>query len=611
MNFIISMVNKHTSTGEKQNFLRILHSEDWTTEDIAFATFSKMLKTNSLKVENAVITKNKLHLINFKDSLPELTINSDGTVASHTTQYILIAKVMSEGVLVGYVLTDSVGEVFTIQQQCVKDLDIQNICNVKKCKGDVFMYSEKDYPSITLDEIPDTDDEEVSDTDDEEVLDTEATEESVEDNKGLSSFNFGEDVAVLDEEDLSDITDDTANLLGDLSAVSEDIEDFSTLDSIGALDDLGDLSSLASFDSSGTEKEIDTAISNIDSDTIEENIANDTSTEINTEEISVSTTMEEVEEDIETEEIIDETKESISEIEDDIVEDLSDTALALNISEFSNGVIQSVTDTLNAEIQQKQASNIKRVVEQFADKASADIADAGYWVALTTTSEDRIIYSVEETEEFFKVIELSDLQLNSNAVNVLIPRTEVNNVLTEIYVPKGIQFNGDYLLCNCVALRYVYFGWDTKELGEGVCFNDTQLTDILFGETGINHIPTAAFAGCKSLTNFDTEGVKTVGNTAFANSGLKSVNFATITDTGALAFAGCEDLTNISNINTSLLVKWKVAAQQYNLRKQSKIDSETVISLHLGVFADCPKLQSLELTDTDKVILQEAVLMFP
>jgi hypothetical protein len=72
-----------------------------------------------------------------------------------------------------------------------------------------------------------------------------------------------------------------------------------------------------------------------------------------------------------------------------------------------------------------------------------------------------------------------------------------------------------------------------------------KLSSVVLGEN-ITEIGTYAFAGCEKLTEINMENIKVIGDYAFAESAVTSMNLPNVEKIGKYAFVNCMALTNLS-----------------------------------------------------------------
>lgn len=80
-------------------------------------------------------------------------------------------------------------------------------------------------------------------------------------------------------------------------------------------------------------------------------------------------------------------------------------------------------------------------------------------------------------------------------------------------------------------------------------------SEIVIPETiegyNVTSIGASAFSGNKLLTKITMPYVKVIGESAFSNTGLESVNLTGITSMGNYAFSGCDNLSAVELIDVS------------------------------------------------------------
>jgi hypothetical protein len=141
--------------------------------------------------------------------------------------------------------------------------------------------------------------------------------------------------------------------------------------------------------------------------------------------------------------------------------------------------------------------------------------------------------------------------------------------INEVYLNPDLQTVGDYAFDGCTNLSKIELPSGVTTVGD-FAFRSTRLASIDFSQcTGLTSIGASAFYSCGSLTTVD----------------LSNTNLATI---GAAAFYSCG---NLATVDLS-----KVAP---TLQSIGSINSSNTYSS--GVFANCSKLQTVNLSDCKKL----------
>lgn len=106
-------------------------------------------------------------------------------------------------------------------------------------------------------------------------------------------------------------------------------------------------------------------------------------------------------------------------------------------------------------------------------------------------------------------------------------------------------------------------------------------------------IGAGAFAGCSALESFGFEGVETIGDYAFALSGLASVDLSGVTNVGEGAFACCARLKSANNLSGEL-----PAALFAGDASLAACDLSNVTSFGAASLAGCDALTTVELASS-------------
>lgn len=121
-----------------------------------------------------------------------------------------------------------------------------------------------------------------------------------------------------------------------------------------------------------------------------------------------------------------------------------------------------------------------------------------------------------------------------------------NSLLSEVLLPDQALNLGEYIFSSCVKLKKVRLPQPLKIIPYNM-FSDCQsLTECPLPE-GLETIGTTAFAGCKNYSPAFPESLKSIGNGAFYDSGIKEVRLGNskVTTIGEDAFRYCDSLTYV------------------------------------------------------------------
>ncbi len=161
--------------------------------------------------------------------------------------------------------------------------------------------------------------------------------------------------------------------------------------------------------------------------------------------------------------------------------------------------------------------------------------------------------------------------------------------LEKMTIPETVTEIGGAVFCGCEKLGNVTFNNNITELndfGGGVSegfFQDcTNLTEIVI-PANITTIGDKTFlgSGLKNITFENGINLTAIGYQAFSDSKLNSIVIpATVSSVGQFAFSGCTDLTTVTF---------------------EKRDENRYLSMGSDVFADCTKLSSINLEDSNVI----------
>ena len=155
--------------------------------------------------------------------------------------------------------------------------------------------------------------------------------------------------------------------------------------------------------------------------------------------------------------------------------------------------------------------------------------------------------------------------------------------------------------------KVIFLGNAMQEIGEGVFYGTTSLTNVRAYRNGtltdnvlpesITKIAPYAFSDCKALTTLDLTAITEIGDYAFYNTGLKTLNLASAKKIGVLAFGtegrngedvagACESLSIPVAEEIGHYAFFNNSFETVNLPKSLK-------SLGYGVFASAAKLATV------------------
>ena len=142
-------------------------------------------------------------------------------------------------------------------------------------------------------------------------------------------------------------------------------------------------------------------------------------------------------------------------------------------------------------------------------------------------------------------------------------------------------------------------------LGANVFKDNTDITsfDELQYFTGLTSIEQSAFSGCSNLRSVSLpEGLQSIKNNAFANSGLESIRFpSTLTAVGNNAFVDCKQLASIDFNGCSATFDYECFRNCTSL--EEVIAPSTVTFTGWSNFYDCKSLKNVVLASTSSLQL--------
>ncbi len=155
-------------------------------------------------------------------------------------------------------------------------------------------------------------------------------------------------------------------------------------------------------------------------------------------------------------------------------------------------------------------------------------------------------------EGAFSTSRLKSISIPSSVTAIGVGAFSNCDELTSVTIPSTVSSLGSHAFVDCDKLATVELGVTTINASTFArCISLKSVTAVSLAEIGEN-----AFSGCGALEEFAfASSLKTIGNSAFQASGLKSIDFSaseSLDSIGAWAFAKCSALTTaVMNDNTS------------------------------------------------------------
>ncbi|MBQ1436373.1 MAG: leucine-rich repeat protein [Ruminococcus sp.] len=151
----------------------------------------------------------------------------------------------------------------------------------------------------------------------------------------------------------------------------------------------------------------------------------------------------------------------------------------------------------------------------------------------------------------------------------------IDRSITNVEIPESVSQIGYYAFAGCRNITSITFPSTVAFAANSVCQDCTSLSNVTFLGTNFYRLGDFFFKGCTSLTSVSLPSqIMTLGNAAFANSGLTSIALpdgmneldselcenctdletvvfpANMTDAGSTTFKGCSSLNNLSFPNS-------------------------------------------------------------
>ena len=120
-----------------------------------------------------------------------------------------------------------------------------------------------------------------------------------------------------------------------------------------------------------------------------------------------------------------------------------------------------------------------------------------------------------------------------------------NTSITSVTLPTTVAEIQATAFEGCTSLASFTHKGEVTVIGSKAFYGCNNLSTLTLNFTG-SEIGSEAFAGCGKLTSFDFETVTSIGDRAFANSGLTSALLSSAVVIGNEAFADCASLTSVT-----------------------------------------------------------------
>ncbi len=213
--------------------------------------------------------------------------------------------------------------------------------------------------------------------------------------------------------------------------------------------------------------------------------------------------------------------------------------------------------------------------------------------------------------------------------------------LSSVTIPSSITEFENQAFDGCTSMKKIYisdivkwckivFGWDSHPFcqttlqGE-IYLNNTLLTSVSTDAMGITEIKDDCFYNCGSITSlqancgiedrafYNCANLKTVtlGNTqyigeyAFANSGVESIDFGNTSYIAHYAFSSCKGLNDIEIPNVQVIYPHAFSASGVNSVTLGSAGSKNSMTIKESAFEKCWSLTDVILNNTKEVVIDK------
>lgn len=173
--------------------------------------------------------------------------------------------------------------------------------------------------------------------------------------------------------------------------------------------------------------------------------------------------------------------------------------------------------------------------------AVVTVSDGVYEYTYTGSSWMLYSYSGEDTE-----ITLPE-SYDGIPVSGIYSRCFVYGGVTDVVIPEGYTYIGDYAFSGCENLRSVSLPSTINQINFGA-FEGSGLESVDLSQTGLNQIPAYSFMNCGSLRDvLLPQGIMAIGDSAFYGTAITSIEIPQgVTTLDRYAFYGTASLGEVT-----------------------------------------------------------------
>ena len=184
------------------------------------------------------------------------------------------------------------------------------------------------------------------------------------------------------------------------------------------------------------------------------------------------------------------------------------------------------------------------------------------------------------------------------------------NDVKNIKIPEGVNYIGVSAFEGCSSIEKIEIPYSVSSIGKNAFRGCSKLIDVNFisnvenfdNQTStITKLPSGCFQDCKKLENINIpSSISDLGDSSFANSGIRKIDLSNVTKLGGSCFNNCSNLENFVKFNDGLesipsacFCGTKIGYRNDNEEMKEIVIPDSVTSLGGYVFSGCKELEKI------------------